>query len=351
VPEDPCAWVHKKKELYLQPFYLQNIQKGVTAAMDATVKKYQADLGGIVLRHKNCKLLSVDGSITDEESLIKLQVKADFEIFRPQEGCLLRGVVNKVSDNNVSCLVYEVFNISCPRGLHGEGDWIGDQANLGQELTCQVTKVDLMSRMPYIRGEITELHEYQGIEMNEGEASSNHIKWDDEEEANLELEPEVVVKKKKKSKTEELSQSDNAADSDSSSSKKKRKKRSVDLEDVKPDLEELDLKLKKKKKKHEKERELEDINEEEPQVPAKKKKKKSKSRDEDVPGVYIKQEVLSGTSDLELSPVKGSSSLKRKRRSEIADELPKKKKKRKTLTNSDGEEFYYDSDGCPVVVS
>ncbi|CAB3374532.1 Hypothetical predicted protein [Cloeon dipterum] len=284
---DACVWVHCVKELYLQPHYFNQVQKGVGDAMNATINKYQGDLAGVVRQHKNVKLLSVDGTITDEESYIKLQVEADFEVFRPFVGCKLKGVVNKVSANNVSCLVHELFNVSCPNTM-GSDDWVGYNAVLGQEITCQVTKVDLSGRIPYIRASIVKLHQTE---------NGNHKHFNDEEEEEVvEEEPVETPKKKKKKK-------------DKSGERVKEKK----------------------KKKH-------DSEEEASSTP----KKKSKSRREDV---------SSESEVIEIPEIDILKALKRKRKSgDLPDSPRPKSKKRKLHMNEAGDKFYYDDDGGPIFV-
>ncbi|XP_059474464.1 DNA-directed RNA polymerase I subunit RPA43 [Neocloeon triangulifer] len=206
------CWVHRQKELYLLPHYLGRIQQGVKDAMDATINRYEADLGGIVRQHKNVKLLSVDGTITGEESLIMLSVEADFEVFRPYVGCKLEGVVNKTSANNVSCLVEGTFIVSCPNTEQSE-NWIGFQTFLGQGITCQVTKVDLNCRIPYIRATILELHKPVKTEREEVKVK---IEVKDEED-NIKVKRKKIKKepldspqkkKKRKSNVEDFDNSD-----------------------------------------------------------------------------------------------------------------------------------------------
>jgi len=319
------VWVRRQKELYLQPSYLGKVQKGVGDAMDACLGKFEPDLGGIILEHKNAALLGVDGSIRDEDTVIRLKVEADFKIFRPYEGCHLEGVVNQVSANHLSCLVFSKFNVSCPRSIGREGDWLGMEACIGQTITCTVNKIDLMSRLPYIRADIVELHPWEGkLENGEGEVTEvTEIRKRLEVELVSDCESEgrksesLAEAEEEESEVESVKRVKVEKDSGSESErKKKKKKKSRDVEE-KPDL-------------VQEEEVVEEI--------STKKKRKSKIKNEEL-------EVVSSDSS-------SKHSLKRKRKSESAEESPQKvkKKKRKTLVGSDGEEFYYDKDGCPVKV-
>ena len=69
----------------------------------------------------------------NEEAHVHLDVVSDFWVFRPTEGKVLRGVVNRKSPNHVACLVHGCFNVACNRP-HDQTvqEWCGSRARMGK---------------------------------------------------------------------------------------------------------------------------------------------------------------------------------------------------------------------------
>nr|CAD7427398.1 unnamed protein product [Timema monikensis] len=114
-----------------------------------TFKKYDNPLKGILLGYENVKTQTSSGLILYDDSLIHIDIIADFYVFTPEVGCHLNGIVNKKSSTHIGCLVYKVFNVSIPNE-----DWVGQTVEIGQQVTFQVTVLDMTGRLPYIRGKL-----------------------------------------------------------------------------------------------------------------------------------------------------------------------------------------------------
>nr|CAD7200799.1 unnamed protein product [Timema douglasi] len=106
-------------------------------------------LKGILLGYENVKTQTSSGLILYDDSLIHIDIVADFYVFTPEVGCHLNGIVNKKSSTHIGCLVYKVFNVSIPNE-----DWVGQTVEIGQQVTFQVTVLDMTGRLPYIRGKL-----------------------------------------------------------------------------------------------------------------------------------------------------------------------------------------------------
>ena len=110
---------------------------------------------------------------------VHVDVKGDFYIFKPEVGkelvgkfcvsiCFIvqyqiilfqfKGVVNKKNHGHVGCLVHGLFNVSLPL-LPGTNtdQWIGKSAKLLDKVRFTITRVDLLSQVPFIQGNIVEL--------------------------------------------------------------------------------------------------------------------------------------------------------------------------------------------------
>ncbi|CAG2056965.1 unnamed protein product [Timema podura] len=89
-------------------------------------------LKGIFLGYENVKTQTSSGLILYDDSLIHIDIIADFYVFTPEVGCHLNGIVNKKSSTHIGCLVYKVFNVSIPNE-----DWVGQTVEIGQQVTFQ----------------------------------------------------------------------------------------------------------------------------------------------------------------------------------------------------------------------
>lgn len=68
---------------------------------------------------------------------------------------LFLAVVNQTSENHVSCLVHNIFNVSIVRPEHQPyNQWSGSQIRKDDKIDVRVLSFDLAKRLPHITGEI-----------------------------------------------------------------------------------------------------------------------------------------------------------------------------------------------------
>lgn len=111
-------------------------------------------LGGILLGYDNIVLQSNGGVITNDSCYMHINVEADFYIFKPEIGQLLKGVVNKRSRSHIGCLVHQLFNVSLPSSDDDDEGWLGYNLAVGQEVVFRIVEANLNRKLPYIQGEI-----------------------------------------------------------------------------------------------------------------------------------------------------------------------------------------------------
>ncbi|CAG9838505.1 unnamed protein product [Diabrotica balteata] len=168
------------QHLAIYPHQLNNFGDSVKGLLNAKIAKYNKTFNGILLGYKNIKLLKEGGVIHDDSCYIHFDIRADFYIFKPEIGKIMEGVVKRKSKDHIGALVYEAFNVSIPLTNDDEEEELGNTVKVGDNVTFQLTYINLTSYLPYIRGKL--ISETTETETNE---------------------TEIKVKKKKKSKTKE----------------------------------------------------------------------------------------------------------------------------------------------------
>ncbi|CAM9328849.1 unnamed protein product [Lampetra fluviatilis] len=131
------------RHLALFPRHLGRLRSGIGEQLDAELLRYSESLKGVPLAYDNMKLLSGLGDLIDDQGYIHMDVQADFVVFRPNPGDILKGVVNKLGSAHVGCLVHGCFNASlaCPRDEPGV-PWRGAGLFPGDTVRFTVTHVD-----------------------------------------------------------------------------------------------------------------------------------------------------------------------------------------------------------------
>lgn len=109
-----------------------------------------------MLGFTDIRLQSELGVIGMDNCHIHIDIVANFFIFRPEIGMILKGTVTRTTEDHVGCLVYHTFNISLPKpqGDEVDGDWLGTNVSVKSEVEFKITYADLNTRIPYIRGEL-----------------------------------------------------------------------------------------------------------------------------------------------------------------------------------------------------
>lgn len=148
--------VSTTKHIILSPKYLGRVKNGIVEQLNSELNFTSKSLGGILIAYSNIHLLNRVGDILAEQPYIHFDVQADFIVFKPVVGCLLRGVVNKVGKNHVGCLVHNFFNASIRRPSELLNDWHGKNMDVGDEFIFKVTRVSTYTKLMCIEGILTE---------------------------------------------------------------------------------------------------------------------------------------------------------------------------------------------------
>lgn len=192
------------RSLTILPAQLGNLKSSVHEYLSSKVTTCDPELQGIILSHKNVKI--IDSVQLNDDGNYRLHYIADTYIFKPSNGSLLTGVVNKKSGDHLGVLVHSVFNASIPRPRVETGcpkAWAGAGVQIGQQVTFEVIKVHFTSRLPYIKGKLIDVEE----KYNEDGGDSGIGGHDSTEEGNsyrnnfekpLDFNENVKKKKKKK---------------------------------------------------------------------------------------------------------------------------------------------------------
>ncbi|CAH2236788.1 DNA-directed RNA polymerase I subunit RPA43 [Pararge aegeria] len=161
--------VEKKvtQNLALQPWCLGNLKDSIKNLLDYKIGKFDKEFNGILLSYKNLRVLQNVGAIRNDNADVHFQVQADYFIFRPHVGAMLKGIVNKKSFTHLGILVHRVFNVVIPRPTEVPDDWIGSTVEEGQEVMFQIVVLDLYGALPYIRGKLDE--RWLNIEAGDGD--------------------------------------------------------------------------------------------------------------------------------------------------------------------------------------
>nr|CAD7439842.1 unnamed protein product [Timema bartmani] len=193
-------------------------QKGVSYRGEKLSRNFFPWLKGIFLGYENVKTQTSSGLILYDDSLIHIDIIADFYVFTPEVGCHLNGIVNKKSSTHIGCLVYKVFNVSIPNE-----DWVGQTVEIGQQVTFQVTVLDMTGRLPYIRGKlISAISQEESIA--KGESNPHMLKMKKKKIHNMEEEIKSNTELTTSVKTNKRKYEDGNLDSKETKKRKKDKK-------------------------------------------------------------------------------------------------------------------------------
>ncbi|XP_060854253.1 putative uncharacterized protein DDB_G0282133 isoform X2 [Rhopalosiphum padi] len=114
---------------------------------------YCSDLNGLIMGFG--KISSNELIPADIRHCISVVVNVDVYIFRPPVGSIIEAIVNQTSDNHVSCLVHNLFNVSIVRPENEPYDqWSGSKIKKDDKIDVKVLSFDLTKKLPHITGEI-----------------------------------------------------------------------------------------------------------------------------------------------------------------------------------------------------
>ncbi|XP_032807560.2 DNA-directed RNA polymerase I subunit RPA43 [Petromyzon marinus] len=206
VPDSGLVSESCVRHLALFPRHLGRLRSGIGEQLGAELLRYSESLKGVPLAYDNIKLLSGLGDLIDDQGYIHMDVQADFVIFRPNPGDIIKGVVNKVGSAHVGCLVHGCFNASlaCPSDEPG-APWQGARLVPGDTVRFTVTHVDSdWAGVLLVRGSLIGL----GVpDESDAEQANGAVKQEHQEVQDVPVEytdsaPSEKKKEKKKRKRE-----------------------------------------------------------------------------------------------------------------------------------------------------
>ncbi|ETI42575.1 hypothetical protein F441_12298 [Phytophthora nicotianae CJ01A1] len=237
----------------LSPCHAVDARVGIEQDLTEQLMRYSEALQGVVLSFSNVQLGRPYGTIVNEMPYIHCKVLTDALVFRPKEGMMLRGVVNKIGSNHVGMLFAGVFNGSVaeaelPKGYvhnYAQDCWLGEDGSsisVEDEVEVKVLRVHVAGGMIAI--EATMRFDAAGVAKS---TAPKKVK----KTSHLNLAAgEPVTKPIKEKKTKKTKKVDEAEDKQEKKSKK-RKHEKPDEEVVEEEpVEAEEVKVKSKKHKH-----------------------------------------------------------------------------------------------------
>ncbi|XP_063987233.1 dentin sialophosphoprotein [Diachasmimorpha longicaudata] len=149
--------IKTQRHIALHPCQLGNLKQSLQDILGDELNHYDDKLHGLLLSYKNPKLLSERAAMLYDSFSCHVDIEADFYVFRPKVGHVLKGVIIKKPANHLGVLVHKAFNVSIPRKDHEGKDWEGNHMSVGDEVTFSVQLMDLKpgrGKLPFIRGEL-----------------------------------------------------------------------------------------------------------------------------------------------------------------------------------------------------
>lgn len=153
------------------PWGFANFQETLTNIISRDkIGKYDAKLNGIVLEVRNIKVFGTAYPVHDDDAYNHINIKANFYVFQPRIGAIIKGIVKHISHGHIAVIIYRVFNVS----IRFNRSSVQDSLKINQQISFRTKKFDLQGAMPYIEGEL--------IGVNTQLKSTNmkkHLKFDD----------------------------------------------------------------------------------------------------------------------------------------------------------------------------
>lgn len=210
------------------PWGFANFQETLTNIISRDkIGKYDTKLEGIVLDVRNIKVFGTSYPVQDDDPINHINIKANFYVFQPRIGALIKGVVKHISHGHIAVIIYRVFNVS----IRFNRENVRDSLQINQQISFRIKKFDLSGAMPYIEGEFIGV-DAPKTQPKTGPTLNKHSRFDDNEagtsggdsgisteETNTSiLKNKVALKKEKASKrSSEESSSSEESDSDDDS--------------------------------------------------------------------------------------------------------------------------------------
>uniref|UniRef100_A0A0A9ZD88 DNA-directed RNA polymerase I subunit RPA43 n=1 Tax=Lygus hesperus TaxID=30085 RepID=A0A0A9ZD88_LYGHE len=141
-----------QRSMDITPLHLGDLKTSIRNLLDEKVTKYDVELQGVILAHKNVKIVAESVVLSDSRSF-PLEYVADIYVFKPKIGSKLIGVVNKIPMNReyVSVLVHNIFNVV----VYAAHRQPKPAVKMGSSVNVTVTYIDFTGRLPFIKAEIS----------------------------------------------------------------------------------------------------------------------------------------------------------------------------------------------------
>ncbi|XP_050091886.1 DNA-directed RNA polymerase I subunit RPA43 [Anopheles aquasalis] len=150
---DPLSCVAKVQSneiLGLRPRDCDQITRGVRRCVTDKIGSYHPKVSGIVLGYAKIRIENTMPAFRSDSPYLHVRATIDYFVFRPRVGSTLRGIVNYVSKDFVSAVMFRVFNVTVkltkPRSV-----------KKGSEISFIVQSCDMKSQLPIIEGELVTL--------------------------------------------------------------------------------------------------------------------------------------------------------------------------------------------------
>lgn len=190
------------------PWGFANFEETLTNIISRDkIGKYDAKLDGIILEVRNIKVLGTVYPVHDDDPYNHINIRANFYMFQPQIGSIIKGVIKHLSHGHVAVIIYRVFNVS----IRFDRSEMRNSLHIDQKISFRIKKFELQGAMPYIAGELVD------IDVCESKNLNKHLKFenDDEHDANNGGDSGIETHGLNCKKTESESDSSSSSDSES----------------------------------------------------------------------------------------------------------------------------------------
>lgn len=231
--------VTKIVNLTLPFMYNTNEISGICDTLESWKRQHVKQLQGVVVGYKNVSLTSKRGYLKLDLPVIYCNVKATFELFYPTIGSIIKGKINRISQDYIGCLVHDTINVT----VHQTADLASDISKfiaLDRFILFQITHINFKSKFIHVKGKITEecvtLMKESGLLSDDIDVPDNELTCSSPDLFNNVLNSNPITSNSSSQNTGELDMSTDTSSQTSSHKKKKKHKKSKDNFSMAPSL-------------------------------------------------------------------------------------------------------------------
>lgn len=141
--------IHAKKHLGLPLSGLADLKNTIEAELDHKIGRMDRVLDGIVLDIRNIKVYNEPVFIHSDNPDLHLDYEANFYVFQPRIGAVVKGIVKHIGRHHLGVLIYRVFNVAVTLGRANR-----NKIKVNQKIKLRIVNFDLTSSLPEIEGEL-----------------------------------------------------------------------------------------------------------------------------------------------------------------------------------------------------